>query len=212
VPRRAMIVGRPALIVVDLQVEGYDTGGPIPIMAGYAEVVANCTRLIAAARARRIAVMFVQEVHTRTHVDFGRELDGDERSHDIEDDPATALVPEAQPQDDEYLVRKRRYSSFFGTDLEILLKGLRAETLILCGGLTNVCVQYTFVDAHQLDYHVRVAKDAVIGSSARAHQAALEAMEYFQTGALRTTGGLVAAFRRYAGPPRPESQHGAVGG
>jgi biuret amidohydrolase len=198
--------------VVDLQAEGYDTDGPIPIMEGYAEVVANCSRLIEAARERSIPVVFVQEVHTRTHVDFGRELDGDEAPHDIEDDPSTALVPEAQPREDEYLVRKRRYSSFFGTDLDILLKGLSAETLILCGGLTNVCVQYTFIDAHQLDYYVRVAKDGVIGSSLRAHQAALEAMGYFQSGALRPTAELVRAFNSYQGPPRPAPQHGAVRG
>ncbi|MEL7466474.1 MAG: cysteine hydrolase [Pseudomonadota bacterium] len=94
---------------------------------------------------------------------------------------------------DDYIVPKRRYSAFFGADLEILLKGLKAETLILVGGLTDVCVHYTFVDGHQHDYFVRVAEDCVAGSSEAAREASLNAMEYLQTGARRTSAEIIAA-------------------
>ena len=66
---------------------------------------------------------------------------------------------------DDYFIRKRRYSCFFGTDLEILLKGLKAQTLFLIGGMTDVCVHYTFVDGHQHDYYCRVVEDCVGGTS-----------------------------------------------
>jgi nicotinamidase-related amidase len=72
---------------------------------------------------------------------------------------------------------KRRYSCFFGTDLEILLKDRHTSTLVLIGGLTEVCVHYTFVDGHQPDYHMRVASDCVIGSSEARNGASLSAME-----------------------------------
>lgn len=202
-----LFVGRPVLVVVDLQAEGFVPDGPIPIMPGYGDVVAKGVELVEAARERMVPVIFVKEEHSRTHVDFGRELDGPEESvHDIEDDPLTDLVEELRPLADEYLVVKRRYSAFFGTDLEILLRGLQAETLVLCGGLTNVCVQYTYIDAHQNDYYVKVAEDAVIGSSPEAHRAALTAMAYFQEGALRSTEELAAGLRAYDGPPRPPVQ------
>ena len=90
-----------------------------------------------------------------------------------------------------------RYSAFFGTDLEILLKGLGVDTLVLIGGLTEVCVHYTFVDGHQNDYFVRVIDDAVGGSSLEAHTASRNAMEYLQTGALRSTDEMLAAFDEY---------------
>ena len=93
----------------------------------------------------------------------------------------------------DYIVPKRRYSAFFGTDLEILLRGLKAETLILVGGLTDVCVHYTFVDAHQSDYFCRVIEDCVGGSSEDAHEAALKAMEYLQTGARRSLSQVIDA-------------------
>jgi len=101
---------------------------------------------------------------------------------------------------------KRRYSCFFGTDLDILLEGLKANRLVLTGGLTDVCVHYTFVDAHQHDYFCRVVEDCVAGSSQRAHDGALEAMEYLQTGARRTLDEMKDAFGRNA----EETSHAAA--
>ncbi|HEY2214035.1 MAG TPA: isochorismatase family protein, partial [Acidimicrobiales bacterium] len=89
---------------------------------------------------------------------------------------------------------------FFGTDLEILLKGLHASTLILIGGLTDVCVHYTFADGHQHDYFMRVASDCVIGSSAARHEASLSAMEYLQHGACRTTEEVLSEFTALTKP------------
>ncbi len=65
---------------------------------------------------------------------------------------------------------------------------------MLVGGHTDVCVHYTFVDAHQHDYHCRVVSDAVAGSSIDAHEASLRAMEYLQTGAVRTSAEIEAAW------------------
>jgi len=198
-----LIVGQPVFISIDNQLAGYNEDYAVPQMGGYAQRVDKCVAMLTAAREAGIPVIFLQERHSRTLADFGRELDGEEAVHCVEDDPDTELVPALTPLPDEYHVIKRRYSAFFGTDLEILLKGLHAKTLVLCGALTDVCVHYTFVDAHQHDYHVRVAEDAVGGSSQSAHDASLTAMEYLQTGALRSTEDIVDAFRSYHGPGRP---------
>jgi nicotinamidase-related amidase len=140
--------------------------------------------------------VFFQEAHRRNGIDFGRELDGVEGVHCVEGEPGTELWPTLVPEEGEYFIRKRRYSGFFGTELEILLKGIGATTLVLVGALTDVCVHYTFVDAHQHDYHVRVVEDAVIGSTEARHDAALDAMEYLQIGARRSTADVVDAFAR----------------
>ena len=135
---------------------------------------------------------------TRSHradlIDFGRELDGDEDIHCLDDNPETDIAREVldfRPGD--YLIQKRRYSAFYGTDLEILLRGLKVDTLILTGGLTDVCVHYTFVDAHQGDYFCRVIDECVAGSSTEAHNAALRAMEYLQAGAIRQMDEVLSA-------------------
>ena len=204
----ALIVGRPVLLVIDFQQTEFDPDSGIPVMEGYGDRIARASGVVDAARRARVPVIFTQERHSRTLVDFGRELDGAERLHCVEDDPGTELVPELVPQPDEYLVVKRRYSAFFGTDLEILLRGLKANTLLCCGGLTDVCVHYTFADAHQHDYIVRVAVDALFGSSVEAHEASLRAMQYLQSGALSSSEQFIEAMEAYNGPPRPSAGGG----
>jgi nicotinamidase-related amidase len=54
-------------------------------------------------------------------------------------------------------------------------------------------VHYTFVDGHQSDYFCRVVEDCVGGSSVEAHEAALRAMEYLQTGAVQTRSAVISA-------------------
>lgn len=200
--RQPLLVGNVVLISVDIQ--GHPDAMPgtagIPHMGGYHELVANAERLVEAARANRIPVVFFQEVHRPSGLDIGRETDGAEDMHCVEGDLATGLWPTLQPRDGEPHIVKRRYSCFIGTELDIVLRGYRADTLVLMGGLTDVCVHYTFADAHQRDFYVRVAQDAVAGSSRPAHDAALDAMEYLQSGARRTTDELVAAFNACTAP------------
>jgi nicotinamidase-related amidase len=198
-----LLVGQPVVLSIDVQQDGDVVDGPIPHMRGFEQRLEHSVAIVEAARSSGIPVIFVQERHARTWVDFGRELDGREDVHCLEDDPRTELHPLLRPQPDEYHVPKRRYSAFFGTDLDILLRGLGARTLVLFGTLTDVCVHYTFADAHQHDYVVRVAADAVGGSSLPAHEASLLAMEYLQTGAVRLTREIVAALSAYSGPHRP---------
>lgn len=195
---RNLIEGRAALIVIDIQANTFadDKETSIPNMDGYADRMRTARTVIDVAREVDIPVIFIQEIHRANLVDFGRELDGSETVHCLDSDPNTAIaVPEMGFQPDDYLIQKRRYSAFFGTDLEILLRGLKAETLILVGGLTDVCVHYTFVDAHQSDYFCRVIEDCVAGSSIDAHNASLRAMEYLQTGAIRKLDAVLDAMR-----------------
>lgn len=95
---------------------------------------------------------------------------------------------------DDLVIRKRRYSCFFGAELAILLKGLRAETMVLLGGLTGVCVHYTFVDGHQHDHNCRVVEDCIGSSGEPAHDASLRTMEYLQAGARRSAQAVIEVF------------------
>ena len=198
--QQPMIVGKVALVVVDIQQAGAMPAELVGIshMEGVEDRVARAEQLVAAARAAEIPIVFFQEVHRPSGVDFGRELDGAEGRHCVAGAPGTDLWPTLQPDqladDREFHIVKRRYSGFLGTEFEIVLRGLDVQTLVLIGGLTDVCVHLTFADAHQRDFHVRVVEDCVGGSSVPAHDAALNAMEYLQSGARRTTSEVVAAF------------------
>jgi nicotinamidase-related amidase len=178
-------VERPVLVVVDIQGgAGVEPTAGIPVMDGRAERAPRVRDLIASCRRNDVPVVFIQEVHKPTLVDIGRELDGAEGVHCIEGDPGTGLASWLQPRPEEFVIRKRRYSAFFATELELVLKSYRADTVLLVGGLTDVCIHYTAVDAHQHDYRVRVLTDCVAGSDRRAHDAALRAIAYLQRDAL----------------------------
>lgn len=165
-------------------------------MPGYRGRMLAARGAIDAALAAGIPVIFIQEVHRPDLVDFGREPDGDEDIHCLEDNQQTDIaVKEMDFRPTDYLIHKRRCSAFFGTDLEILLKGLKVDTLIMIGGLTDVCVHYTYVDGHQHDYFCRNIEDCVAGASLAAHDASLEAMEYLQTGAVVTLAEATSAMK-----------------
>jgi biuret amidohydrolase len=182
-----------ALVVVDVQ-KGDEAGSPgIPTTSGRAERTARIVELVATARRHGVPVVFIQEVHKPSLVDIGRELDGAEGPHAIEGEPSTELADGLDPRPEEFLIRKRRYSAFFATELELVLRSYGTRTVLLVGGLTDVCIHYTAVDAHQHDYFVRVATDAVGGSSERAHEAALEAIRYLQRDALVTAADMAEA-------------------
>jgi nicotinamidase-related amidase len=198
--QQPLIVGRPVLVVVDIQEAGAmpaDVAG-MTFMPGFQGRVQRAERLVAAAREAGVPIVFFQEVHRPSGIDFGRELDGAEGPHCVAGAPGTdlwpTLVPDPAADDREFHIVKRRYSGFIGTEFEIVLRGLQAQTLVLIGGLTDVCVHYTFADAHQRDFHVRVVEDCVGGSTAARHDASLDAMEYLQAGARRTTEEIVEAF------------------
>ncbi len=123
-----VLVGRSVLVVIDIQggptTDGEGSG--IPFMPDYQSAMDRAPHLVRAARDAGVPVVFFQEAHRRDGVDFGRELDGAEGVHLLEGDPGTEIAADLEVGPEDYVIRKRRYSCFFGTDFEILLKGLKA--------------------------------------------------------------------------------------
>ena len=187
------IAEKSALLVIDLQQEDFREMREDNLNDPAWDCIRNAKRVLDVFRAKKLPVIQIKEVHRPDMVDFGRELDGSEGIHCIEDSPYTDYAKLTYPIQGEYLISKRRYSAFFGTDLEILLKGLHVDTLYLIGGLTDVCIHYTAVDAHQHDYHIKVVTDAVAGSSTEAHHYALRAIQYLQRNALITVSDIESA-------------------
>jgi ureidoacrylate peracid hydrolase len=88
------------------------------------------------------------------------------------------ILPELAPQRDEPVVVKRRYSAFYGTDLELVLRGLRTETVFVLGVNTNNCVLATVFDAFSRDLRVVVLADACGSMNGEDyHRAALRQVE-----------------------------------
>lgn len=72
------------------------------------------------------------------------------------------FIDAIQPQPDDYIVQKPRYSGFFGTNLDMFLRGKGIRNLVFAGVATNVCVESTLRDAFFLDYFALVLADATL--------------------------------------------------
>jgi nicotinamidase-related amidase len=70
------------------------------------------------------------------------------------------FLPDLAPTRNEPVVIKKRYSGFYQTDLEMILRGFRAETLFIWGVNTNNCVLATAYDAFSRDFRIVVVADA----------------------------------------------------
>ncbi len=82
--------------------------------------------------------------------------------HNRPGSPGTQIMPELGPEPGDYVINsKRRLSAFYGTDLEIILRALGVETILLIGVNTNTCVQCTAFDAFNRDLGVVVVADCV---------------------------------------------------
>ncbi len=177
-----MIKGKAALVLVDVQ-QGIMNSSLHWFDEKNVEIVGRIKELLEACRAAGIPAIFVKEVHRTSMIDFGRELDGTEKVHCLEDNPNTEVAEVLEILPDDPVIPKRRYSAFLYTDLEVVLSGLGVhpgDTLIMCGYLSDVCIHYSFVDAHQRDYRIKVVEDCCGGSTKEAHDYAFQAMKYLQ--------------------------------
>lgn len=167
----------PALLIIDMQNDFVAPGAPIRC-PGATDICGPIGRLRQTARAAGVPVIFTQELHRAEMVDFGLELDYGEPLHCLEGTAGPDFYPSLLPQPGDFILPKRRYSAFFATDLEILLKGLGVDTLILTGVATDVCVRATAQDAHQLNYRVLVVPECVAGTTEGRNEAALDNIAY----------------------------------
>ena len=119
-------------------------------------IVPKTAELLRAARAKNVPVIFCNDAHLKD-IDHELKLWGD---HAIAGTKGAEVIPELELCATDYVVPKRRYSGFFHTDLDLLLKELGVDTVILTGLHAHMCVRHTAADAYQLGYNIVVAKDA----------------------------------------------------
>ena len=81
--------------------------------------------------------------------------------HNLAGSQGTEIIPELYADGDLVVRGKKRYSAFYATDLEFLLRGLGIDTVILAGINTTTCILCTAFEATNRDFRVVIASDAV---------------------------------------------------
>jgi ureidoacrylate peracid hydrolase len=186
-----------ALLVVDMQNDFCHADGALakrgaelgPTQA----MLPQLLRLVEAARAAGLAVIYTANAHDDwTNSAAWRERQGGEGLALCRTGSWGAKFYGVRPAPTERVLVKHRYNAFVGTDLDLILRSRRIETLIFSGVATNVCVESTARDAFARNYAVVMARDCLAGSSLEEHEWALRSLErYF--GAIVAEADAIAA-------------------
>jgi nicotinamidase-related amidase len=162
-------VGTTALLVIDMQEHFGDISE---------SVAPNVAELVAAARLAGMPVVFTRHGHHDLATDGGRLAQWWDGDLAMVGTPAWQLLRALTPQDDDVVIDKERYSAFYGTVLDDVLRGEGITDLIICGVMTNCCCETTARDAFMRDYRVFVVADATATADSHLHVASLTGMAY----------------------------------
>jgi len=175
-----------ALLVIDMQNDFCAPGGYIDAVMGKsvetaAAVIGPVSRLVDAARAAAVPVVWVRADYSRDRIPASMQVKLVARG--IE---AVCCAPGTwgadwfgpRPTDAEAVVTKHTYSGFHDTPLAELLQALGVGTLVFAGVQTQICVESTVRDGHSRGYFCVVAQDAVASHTAALHQATLDNVRF----------------------------------
>lgn len=153
-----------ALIVVDMENDFVAVGAPLETPAGR-DMLPTLKRALAFCRDHGIRVIYTTQVHRRDGSDLGRFADDAlgpiaRQVGCVDGEPGIEIYPEIAPHPGEIVIKKHRYSAFYGTDLEIILRGSGVDTVVITGVTTENCCFSTARDAFFRDFHVVFLSDA----------------------------------------------------
>ena len=163
---------RPALLIVDFVMAYLDPASPL--YAGVEDALASNERLLAAARAAGIPVIFTNVVYQADGADGGlfyKKIPS--LRVFLEGSPLGAFPPSLQPVDGERVISKQFASAFFGTSLAETLSEEGIDTLLITGLSTSGCVRATALDALQSGFAPFVVREACGDRHPAPHEANL---------------------------------------
>jgi nicotinamidase-related amidase len=162
---------RAALLVVDMQRFFLDPASSTYTCGGTA-ILPNVQKLIAAFRQADRPVIYTRHVHHPDKLDAGI-MGWWWEGMCLEGSPESEVHDDLAPRPGEKQILKHRYSAFYNTDLETVLRVLKIEDLVISGIMTNLCCESTARDAYFRDYRIFLPADGTGSVNEDLHLASL---------------------------------------
>lgn len=162
---------RSALLVIDMQQFFLDSASPTFTSGGPA-ILPTLRRLIHAFREAGRPVIYTRHVHHPDCLDAGI-MGWWWEGMCLEGSPESEIHRDIAPLPNEKVIFKHRYSAFYNTDLETVLRCLKIEELVISGIMTNLCCESTARDAYYRDFKVFVLADGTGSINEEMHVASL---------------------------------------
>ena len=155
---------------------------------GSEKIIEPIAKLLDHARANKWPVIYSNDAHIEGDREF--EVWG---PHALAGSKEAEVIEELKPQKGDYIIPKRRYSGFFGTDLDTLLREHGIDTVILTGLHTHICVRHTAADAFFRGYKLKIPEDGVNSFTEKDHTEGLEYLKQIYNAKIITSNELLKA-------------------
>lgn len=185
-------VQKAALLVIDMQQFFLNPASPT-FTAGGLAIIPILKQLIAAFRKEGCPVIYTKHVHHPQGLDAGI-MGWWWEGMCIEGSPESEIHTEITPLPNEKVILKHRYSAFYNTDLETVLRCLKTEDLVISGIMTNMCCESTARDAYYRDFRVFFPADGTGSINEEMHMASLLNLA-FGFSFVTTTGSIIEQLR-----------------
>jgi nicotinamidase-related amidase len=163
-----------ALVVIDLQ-KGVVSALTLPYEA--AAVVANSAKLAEMFRKNQMPVFLVRVTPSVDMKDTLHPSADIERQWNNRTNPDwSEIVPELGPQQGDFVITKRQWGAFYGTELDLQLRRRGIDTIVLCGISTNIGVESTARFAYEYGYNQIFIEDAMAARSKEEHENTIKAI------------------------------------
>jgi ureidoacrylate peracid hydrolase len=198
-------LAKTVLLVIDMQNDFASKGGMFDRagidLSVIQRVIGPIAQVIASARAVAVPIIYIKEGHRPDLSDIGSvgspywrmcqrlavgaevsTPDGRPSRIHVEDTWNTEILPELAPLPSDIIIKKRRWSAFYDTELDARLRSLSTQYLIVTGCTTSMCIESTIRDAAFRDYMCLLPADCT-GQPARqdsgysGHEASLKIIE-----------------------------------
>ena len=163
----------PILIVIDMQQDFLKDWAPTRRHS----LVNSINELLSIARSSGCPVVWVRQEFEPDLRDAFTEMRTKGIRVTIKGTSGSQIIPELSLDVSEAVVIKKRYSAFFGTNLDQILGRRQPDVLILAGINTHACIRTTAIDAYQRDLHVVLASDCVDSYDREHHDISLRYMQ-----------------------------------
>ena len=161
-----------ALLIIDMICDFEFSGGE-RLCANAAHISKNIAKLKKKAKKTGVPVIYVNDNFGKWQSDFKKLL-----RHSLSESSRGRRVAEMlKPDDEDYFVLKPKHSAFYSTTLDVLLKYLGAEKLVLTGVTTDICILFTANDAYMRDFHLFIPRDCVAANNKETSERTLRYME-----------------------------------
>lgn len=171
-----------ALIIIDME-NGFINEESVHCIKNARATIPSCKKAVELARKKGIPVFFVKRQYRAdgSDVEMTRYRTWDNGGRGMTPDSTGAASDEfpedLRPEDGDYVIVKPRWSAFFHTELDLILRRLHIRTVILAGTTTPNCIRTTCYDANSLEYNVVILEDCCSSQTEEIQRVNIEDMK-----------------------------------